>query len=156
MKLRVDRLFKGNTYTIGKLYIDGVYFCDTLEDRDRGLNSSDSTQKIQSTKVMHTTAIPKGCYDLTIKVISPKYSNYARYSWSKDILGRVPRLLQVPGFEGILIHPGNKHEDTSGCILVGENKVVGKVINSVETFKRLYSKLQEADNKGEEITIQIQ
>lgn len=80
MKLRVDRLFKGNTYTIGKLYIDGVYFCDTLEDRDRGLNSSDSIQKIQSIKVMHTTAIPKGCYDLTIKVISPKYSNYARYS----------------------------------------------------------------------------
>jgi hypothetical protein len=68
----------------------------------------------------------------------------------------VPRLLQVPGFEGILIHPGNKHEDTSGCILVGENKVVGKVINSIATFKKLYSKLQEADNKGEEITIQIQ
>lgn len=156
MKLRLDRFFKGPKYTIGRLFINEVYFCDTLEDKDRGLKQDTPISNILDTKVMHKTAIPTGKYDVTLNIISPKYSNTSRYWWSKDIEGRVPRLLNVPGFEGILIHPGNDEEDTSGCILVGDNKVVGKVLNSVYTFRNLYARMKKATDKGEKITILIE
>lgn len=112
-------------------------------------------EKIKSIKVANETAIPTGNYKVTLDVVSPKYSNYSRYSWSKAIGAKVPRLLNVKGFDGILIHPGNTDKDSSGCILVGENKVKGKVVNSIVTFQKLYKKLLEAKLKGEEINLQI-
>lgn len=140
MKLKLERIYKGKDYTIGKLYIDEMYFCDTLEDTDRGLISTMDLSEIKKIKQPGVTAIPSGEYKITLDVVSPKYSNYNRYSWSKEIDGKVPRLLEVKGFDGILIHPsGNKHTDTDGCLLVGENKVVGQVINSISTFKKLYN-----------------
>ena len=63
--------------------------------------------------------------------------------------------MNVPGYDGILIHPGNTNKDTRGCLLVGENKVVGKVINSKDTFQKLYPKLKAASDRGERITITI-
>lgn len=149
MKLTLIRTFKGEKYTIGKLYIDGEYICDTIEDKDRGLTQDMSSSEIAKIKVKHQTAIPTGTYKVTLKVQSPKYSQRSQYNFCK---GYLPRLIDVPGFEGILIHIGNKHEDSSGCILVGENKVKGQVINSTTTFKKLYEKLKKSDD---EITIEI-
>lgn len=142
MKLEVKRVAKRSTYTIGKLYINGVYFCDTLEDKDRGLKQSDAVYSIKKIKVPNHTAIPTGFY----KVIVNKSPKFGRM---------LPRLLNVPGFEGILIHRGNTDKDTSGCIIVGENKVVGKVINSTGYETRLVDILTKAQNSKEEIIITI-
>ena len=128
MKLEVIRHAFKPTYTIGKLYIDGKYFCDTLEDVVR-----------KGPKVMHETAIPAGTYEVILNM-SPRF---------KKVL---PRLLNVPGFDGILIHAGNTSKDTSGCILVGQNKEVGKVINSQATMQRLLPILQAQKGK---ITITV-
>ena len=149
MKLTVKRIARKPTYTIGKLYIDGVYFCDTVEDTDRGLFQGQSLDLIKKIKIPNKTAIPTGIYKLTLNVISPKYSKKAIYQ--EICKGRVPRLLDVPGYDGVLIHIGNSADDSSGCILVGQNKVVGKVINSTETFRKLYNKI-----KGQkDLTIKI-
>jgi hypothetical protein len=142
MKLKLLRRFRGETYTIGSLYIDGKYFCDVLEDKDRGLTQSMTLSEIAKIKVMHQTAIPTGTY----KVI-------ANLSPAKKRM--LPRLLDVPGFSGILVHRGNTKDDSSGCLIVGENKVKGMVINSTQYEKRLVEILTEAQDKGEEITIEI-
>lgn len=137
MKLTLQRIAKKDTYTIGRLYIDEVKFCDTIEDTDRGLNQSMDLEKIKSLKKANATAIPTGTYKVTMGIKSPKYSNYDKYPWARKYNGKLPRLLNVPGYDGVLIHVGNTAKDTSGCILVGENKVVGKVINSAKWFTKL-------------------
>lgn len=152
MKIVVKRIFKGNDYTIGKLYIDNEYFCDTLEDTDRGLNSNMDLSEIQSIKVKNETAIPYGTYKIDMDTVSPKFSN-PKYKWSIAVGSKLPRLIDVKGFEGVLIHVGNTKNDTSGCILVGENKEKGKVLNSANTFKKLYSLLEQ--HKDEGIIIEI-
>ena len=118
-RLELKRIARKATYTVGRLYVDGKYFCDTLEDVDRGLRQDMPLAEIKQIKVMHQTAIPAGTYNMTVN-ISP----------AKQRL--LPRLLNVPGFDGILIHRGNTDADSSGCILVGENKQVGKVLNSTK------------------------
>jgi len=153
MKILVDRKWKKDTYTIGKLYIDGVYFCNTLEDKDRGLKQTQPLSFIKSKKVYGETAIPTGTYKITMDVISPKYS---AVSWYYNLCkGRMPRLLNVPGFEGILIHPGNSALDTYGCILVGKNTQVGRITDSKNTFSKLYKSMKIAHDKGEAIVIEI-
>ena len=134
MKLKVERCFFRPEYTIGKLEVDGEFFCDTLEDRVRDLS--------REKKVPGETAIPSGCYDVVV-------------NWSPRFQRRLPRLLNVPGFEGILIHRGNRAKDTAGCILVGENKVKGEVVNSTAHEIRLTALLEEAQRKGEKISIEM-
>lgn len=153
MKLLLDRFFKGPKYTVGHLYIDGKYFCDTIEDVDRGLLDSMSLAEIQSKKIPSETAIPRGTYKVTLDVVSPKYSK--RDFYIKVCKGKVPRLLNVKGFEGILIHAGNTEEDSAGCLLVGMNLERGKVLKSQETFRKLYKILSGAKLRGEYIQITI-
>lgn len=155
MKLTLKRIAKRPTYTIGKLYIDGVYFCDTCEDKDRGLTQSTPLSSIRKVKVPSETAIPTGTYKVAMNVVSPRFSKKAYYKNNCNG-GRVPRLLNVPGFDGVLIHIGNTAKDSAGCILVGKNSQVGKVLNSTVTFSNLYKKLKAASDKGEAITITIQ
>ena len=138
MKLTLQRIARKPTYTIGKMYMDGVYFCDTLEDTDRGLHQYMTLTDINSIKVMHETAIPAGTYHVVVNMSPAK----------KRLL---PRLLDVPGFDGILIHRGNTPDDTFGCILVGENKAVGKVLNSTPYELKLVELLK--DEK--DVTIEI-
>ena len=155
MELKVIRKWKKNEYTIGDLYVDGVWVSNTLEDKVRDLNRNGKFDNGES-KIPGKTAIPYGRYEVTMKVRSPKYSNFAKYSWAKKYDGYLPRLLQVPHFEGVLIHPGNTAADTEACLIVGENKVVGKVINSVNTFRRLMDDyLVPAKNRNERIFIVI-
>jgi hypothetical protein len=144
MNLKLQRRFLGSGYTIGSLYIDGVYFCDTLEDTDRGLRQSMSIAEIRQKKIAGQTAIPTGTYSVTMDTVSPKYSAREAYRFCG---GKLPRLIDVPGYEGILIHIGNFDSDTEGCILVGENKVKGQVINSTDTFRRLYEILKTATDE---------
>lgn len=152
MNIKIKRIYKGPKYTIGSLYINNNYFCDTLEDVDRNLKNTDSLEKINSIKVKHKTAIPLGTYRVTLDVVSPKYSVRKKY---KTIKGKLPRLQNVPGYSGVLIHIGNISKDTSGCILVGENKVKGAVINSTKTFFKLYTLLMKSKAKNEDISIEI-
>lgn len=141
MELKLHRLFKNNTYSIGKLYIDDVYFCDTLEDTDRGIKSTMAVDEIAKLKQKSITAIPTGRYKITLSIQSPKFKTYNQYEFCK---GYLPRLINVPGFDGVLIHIGNKPEDTDGCILVGKNKAKGQVLESTTTFKELYNKLKQS------------
>ena len=153
MNIKLKRHALKETYTIGKLFIDNKYFCDTLEDTVRDLNKDGDLNDAGEYKISSLTSIPYGKYEITLKVQSPKYSLRSSYSWCN---GYLPRLLNVPHFDGILIHAGNTANDSSGCILVGENKVKGQIINSMNTLKKLYIILKEASDKNEKIWITIE
>lgn len=152
MKILLKRTAKRPTYTIGKIYVDGQYVCDCIEDKDRGLKQSMTLEQINKLKVYGQTAIPTGEYKVTLNVISPKYSKSTWYKQNANG-ARVPRILNVKGFDGVLIHTGNTAEDSHGCIIIGQNKEVGKVINSKETFKKFYQILQ---SSKDDITLTIQ
>lgn len=153
MKLLVERAWPKETYTIGRLFIDGMRFYETLEDRDRNLFQDDPISVIRRTKIFGETAIPKGTYEVRMDIVSPKYS---AVTWYKNLCGgRMPRLMNVPGFEGILIHPLNNPTETCGCIGVGRNTKKGQLTVSRETFKELYKKMDAAYLRGEKITIEI-
>lgn len=153
MTIKIDRKYKKETYTIGNLYVDGRWICSTLEDRDRGLEQSDTVAYIRGVKIPGETAIPTGRYRITLDVVSPKYNGV---KWYRDFCGgRMPRLLNVPGFEGILIHPGNGPLDTAGCILVGLNTSKGRLTASRSKFMELYKLMKKANDKGELIYIEI-
>ncbi len=134
MIITVDRLWKKETYAIGKMAIDGKYFCNTLEDKVRDLT--------KESKVFGRTAIPAGTYRVTM-TYSPKFKRV------------MPLLNGVPQFEAIRIHPGNKAEDTEGCILVGENTVIGGLTNSRKWSDELNKRIQNAINKKENVYITL-
>ena len=121
MRLEVKRHFKGPFYTIGRLFVNGVYECDTLED----------TVRADGVKVAGETAIPAGKYPVRI-TYSPRFKKM------------LPLLDNVPNFTGVRIHTGNTAKDTQGCILVGYNCVKGCVVDSRAAFKRLFAKLKTA------------
>lgn len=153
MEIRLIRKYRNvrngsRIYCIGKLSIDGEYICDTIEDKDYGWNESTSLAEIKATKAAHPskTAIPRGRYEVTLNVASPKYSSSPFYQQYANG-ARVPRLLNVRGFEGVLIHTGNDETASAGCLIVGYNTQVGKVLNSREAFKKLYRKLQGSRGK---------
>ena len=140
-------------YTIGHLYVDGSYICDTIEDTDRMLDNKMPMEQILSIKVKNETAIPTGRYKVLMNVVSPKYSKSDYYM--RICNGKVPRLESVPGFSGILIHKGNRAKDTAGCLIVGYNTAKGCVTNSQRAFENLYYKLKAAYDIGQTIYIDI-
>lgn len=153
MKLKLVRKWKKETYTIGVLYVDGKYMCETCEDKDRELKQTDSLAKIQAVKLPNETAIPTGVYKVRMDIISPKYS---QIDFFKELCGgKMPRIMNVPGFEGILFHPGSSALDSSGCILVGKNKIKGGLTMSRATFSELYTKMKKAHENKEQITLEI-
>ena len=154
MKLRLDRKWKKETYCIGKLYLNNAPWCDTCEDVDRHLTQDMSLTKIKEVKIAGVTAIPTGTYKIRMDVISPKYSLKPWYVTNCHG-ARMPRIENVPGWSGVLIHPGNTAKDSEGCILVGRNTAVGMVTDSKNTFLKLYNKLYDAYKRGEEITLTI-
>lgn len=155
MDIIINRIARRKDYTIGNMYVDGVYFCDTLEDTDRGLKASMSEDAIRRKKVAGKTAIPSGTYRIDMDTVSQKYKS-RKTSWAKPYGYKVPRLVGVKGFSGILIHVGNKPEDTEGCILVGQNKMKGMVLGSNVTFHELMDiYLLPAHQNGERITLEV-
>ena len=155
MKIEVKRIALKDKYTIGHMYIDGKFVCDTLEDKVRDSNKNGKFDNGE-VKIPNETAIPYGTYNVTMNLQSPKYSNYIKYPYVKKYNAYMPRLQNVPSFEGILIHAGNTAEHTSGCILVGENKVKGQVVNSQKIWTNLMDKyFWPAKLRGEKITIEM-
>lgn len=152
MELILRRRFKGPKYTIGSLYINGEFFCDTIEDTDRKLYSTMTEEEIKNIKIYGETAIPYGSYIIDMNTNSPTFKNR---SWAKPFGGKLPRLLDVKGFEGILIHVGNTQHDSLGCILVGYNRIKGRLVDSTKAFNLLMAKLLKANIAGETITITI-
>lgn len=152
LEILLERKWKKSDYTIGRLSVDGNFFCNTLEDTDRGLTSDMTAEQIKAIKVHSKTAIPTGRYKITLAVQSLKYKDKKQYAFCK---GYLPRLVSVKGYSGVLIHIGNWPKDTDGCILVGENKVKGAVCNSTMWFQKLYEILKKADDEGREIYITI-
>lgn len=131
MKIVLKRIFEGKQYTIGQMYINGKYFCDTLEDVVRPAGE----------KVYGKTAIPEGIYEVFLTM-------------SKRFKKLMPLLSKVPNFTGVRIHSGNTAKDTDGCILVGKNKEKGKVVESRAVFSQLMKRLEPIDGK-ESIMIEI-
>lgn len=143
MKFILHRIFKGQSYTIGKLFIDGKFFCDTIEDAVRHLPLScpDTPRGIACKcpeKKYAQTAIPAGTYKVTMEY-SPRFKR------------TLPYLHNVPHFLGILIHSGNTDADSSGCIIVGRNKVKGKVLESKVTLEALLKRIDNAKDLSIEI-----
>ena len=142
MKLKLKRRYLGEKYTIGSLYIDGVYFSDTIEDKVRDFNADGDLDDPGEKKIYGETAIPFGTYKIEL-TLSPKFKRL------------LPLLLNVKSFTGIRIHRGNTAEDSAGCILPGENKVKGKVVNSTKYEVGLVRRMKAATKAGEEIEITI-
>ena len=142
MELRLERKYRNNNYCIDKLYINGKYFSDVLEDPDRGLTDTMSLEEIKKIKIKGNTCIPYGTYNITI-------------TYSSRFKKNLPLLNNVKGFDGIRIHSGNKPQDTEGCLLPGFNKVKGQVIDSRVTTDKLIAQIQQVLNKGEKVTITI-
>lgn len=140
MKLTLKRIALRPTYTIGKLYIDDVYFCDTIEDTVRDLNKNGKFDNGEK-KVHSKTAIPYGIYEIKW-TYSPRFKKYT------------PQLMNVPSFEGIRIHAGNTSADTEGCLILGKNEQVGKVLNSRATINKFYPIIKNACSNGK-VTIEI-
>lgn len=141
MKLTLKRIALRPTYTIGKLYIDDVYFCDTIEDTVRDLNKNGKFDNGEK-KIHSKTAIPYGTYEIKW-TYSPRFKKYT------------PQLMNVPSFEGIRIHAGNTSADTEGCLILGKNKQVGKVLNSRATINKFYPIIKKACSNGK-VTIEIE
>lgn len=140
MKLTLKRIALRPTYTIGKLYINDAYFCDTIEDTVRDTNKNGKFDNVEK-KVHSKTAIPYGTYEIKW-TYSPRFKKYT------------PQLMNVPSFEGIRIHAGNTSADTEGCLILGENKQVGKVLNSRATINKFYPIIKKACSNGK-VTIEI-
>ena len=142
MRLLLDRKYKKETYSIGKLYINGHYFCDTLEDTDRGLKQTMELKEIKKIKKYGETAIPTGSY-------------YINISYSTKFKRQLISVVDVKGFSGIRIHSGNTPADTLGCILVGNNKEKGKVLNSRYYYENLHRIVKDALDRNEIVTLDI-
>ena len=148
MKLELVRAKFGKVSTLGKLYIDGVQECWTLEDvvRPRG-----------EAKVKGKTAIPTGIYKITLRKEGGFHQRYAK-RFPKTHEGML-WVRDVPGFEWILIHCGNTHEDTQGCVLVGmaprEVKGEYEISHSVDAYKQTYVQVVSALKKGEEVWLTV-
>ena len=156
MELKLIRKYRCSNYCIDKLYINNEYFSDALEDPDRGLTDSMSLKEIKKIKIKGNTCIPYGTYNITLDVVSPKFGSKSYY---KEVCnGKVPRLLNVKGFDGILIHVGdgpNGHKLTEGCVLIGRNTIKGGLTEGKKYFQLLYNKMLEAKKRGEKIKITI-
>lgn len=140
MKMELHRKYRKSGYTIGILYINGRFICNTLEDTDRGLTDKMSANEIAAVKVKGKTAIPTGTYPVMMSY-SPRFKK------------QMPLICGVKGFEGIRIHSGNSAEDTEGCILCGKNTEVGRITNSKQWTEKVYDYIRGGLKQG--VTIDI-
>lgn len=157
MKIKVERKARKATYTVGKVYIDGKYFCDSLEDTDRGITQampftptpSGSVNGYWTTadgkridKVYGKTAIPTGLYDVC-SYYWPKFGCY------------VVQLLRVGGFTGILLHNGMTADNSEGCVLLGKNNAVGRLDGNRIYMDALAARVMACEKRGEKVQIEI-
>lgn len=147
MELKIRRIARKSTYTIGRLTADGIYVCDTLEDRDR--------LHFGERKVAGKTAIPAGRYEVDLRNYSPRFGSKEPYKSLSN--GCVPLVKNVPQFTGVRIHIGNSADDTEGCVLVGRNTTVGRVLESRATYTMLWRRyLAPARKRGEGVWLTVE
>lgn len=152
MNIVVERKWKKSDYTIGIMYINGIRFSETLEDKDRGLTDKMSEAEIKLKKVYGQTAIPTGTYDIKMTYSS----KFASRPWGKKYNGKVPSIETVKGFAGVRIHPGNTAADSLGCIFVGRNLAKGMVSQSTAFYYKLLDNyILPALARSEKITLTI-
>ena len=149
--IEVTRKWKKPTYTISKWNVDGKWFCDGIEDRDRGLSNHMSEKTILECKIFGETAIPTGKYEIKMSY-SPKFGKKEKYEWCKGVL---PEIVGVKGFSGIRIHAGNTAKDSLGCLIPGRNNKVGWVSNSMNECKKIFPMIQQAIKDGRKCYILI-
>lgn len=142
LNLKLERKWKKEKYTIGNLYVNGVFFSNVLEDTVRGLRQDMTPEEIQKIKIHGQTAIPSGRYEI-------------RVTLSARFRRQLPILLNVPGYAGVRIHPGNTDANTEGCLLPGKNDRVGQVSNSRATMAALQKQIEEAIYQNSKVYIEI-
>ena len=142
LNLKLERKWKKERYTIGNLYVNGVFFSNVLEDTVRGLRQDMTPEEIQKIKIHGQTAIPSGRYEI-------------RVTLSARFRRQLPILLNVPGYAGVRIHPGNTDANTEGCLLPGKNDRVGQVSNSRTTMAALQKQIEEAIYQNSKVYIEI-
>lgn len=150
--LMTDRAWKKPDYTIGRFFVNSQRMCESLEDTDRGLFASQPLSAIKLAKIPGKTAIPRGEYEVRL-TISPRFRNKP---WASKYGGLVPEIVGVPGYSGVRIHPLTDATQTDGCIGIGDNKAVGKLLNSQKRYFELMDKyLMPAHKSGEKMKIKI-
>lgn len=142
MILKLVREVFTEVSTIGRMYANGVFICYILEDKDRGLESSTPLAEIQKIKVPHSTCIPYGTYRVHI-------------TFSNRFQKPLPLVEQVPGFEGIRIHPGNTDADTEGCLLPGNIRKINQVLESKLAWQKVFNIIKESADNKETVTLTI-
>lgn len=143
LNLKLERKWKKEKYTIGNLFINGVFFSNVLEDKTRGLRQDMTLEEIKKIKIHGQTAIPSGRYEI-------------RVTLSARFRRQLPVLLNVPGYVGVRIHPGNTDANTEGCLLPGKNDRVGQVSNSRATMAILQQRIEETIAQGGKVFIDIE
>ena len=143
MQFKLHRRYLGPEYTIGSLFINGEYLCDTIEDKVRDLNKDGDLDDPGEEKVYAETAIPYGTYAMDL-TMSPKFQRL------------LPLVQDVPHFTGIRIHRGNTAKDSAGCIIPGENKDIGRVVNSTKYELMIIERMLDAIRYGEQVLIKIE
>lgn len=135
MNLKLIREKPAATHVHGKMYADGEYLCDTLEDTPRNIRNRED-------KIVGRTAIPEGTYPVHWTK-SPKFRRF------------LPEVVEVPWFTGIRIHAGNTHHDTAGCILVGRYYSDGMITASRTTLERVCLRISSAMARGEQVFLEV-
>ena len=133
MKIEIKRDIKGNTYTAGKMYVDGRHFADTLEPRAIDWSKEEKT--------LGKTAIPEGTYKVEMR-------------YSTKFKTQMPYVQNVPHFDGIMLHVGNSVRDSRGCILIGTRTYPSVLTHSREAVNRLILLMEE--HKGESVTLTVE
>lgn len=142
MKLKLQRFHSSDDFTIGKLFINDLFECYTVEDEKR------------DQKVMHETRIPAGAYEIKLRTFGGHHEKYLKkFDFHKGMLW----LQDVPKFKDILIHIGNTDDDSSGCIIVGKTAdlVKGYVGQSTVAYKEMYNKVMTSFERNERVFIEI-
>ena len=136
LQVFLTRNWRKPNYTIGRIFVNGEFLCNSMEPIDRHLYQGQPIAEIAKNKVKKLTAIPTGTYRLQI-IYSPKFK--------RDLI----EIMDVPGFSSIRIHAGNRVTDTEACVLPGINDFVGMVTNSRKYEDMLTAMVKETIAKGE-------
>lgn len=143
----------GSSCCMGRLSLNGLVLCDTLEPPSHGLTSATDLKTIRGIKRLGRSAIPVGVYRLVL-AYSPRFSPRPFYKACGR--GLVPRLLNVSGFDGVLLHCGNTVVDTCGCVIVGRRADASTLVESRKTYDRLMRQYWlPATKRGEPMFIEI-
>lgn len=138
-----------DTYTVGRLYVNDIFICNTIEDKDYGFDNNTPISLIKQTKREHPkqVAIPYGCYEVSTQWARGFADSHPWYK-TQPLGSHIPCLVDVPGYSGILLHCGVSAESSAGCIILGYNTIKGKVTDSKKAYNKVATIIEEANKQG--------